>query len=165
MGRYILNRFIVSLITAWVLVTIVFFLVRLLPGDPFLSEKVTPEIKQNMMKYYGFDKPLHVQYIRYLSNLLKGDLGYSLRYKNRTVNEVIRQAFPYSADLGIRAVIFATIAGVTLGIVAALNRNKPLDYLSMFIAIVGISVPGFVIGPLLQYYFSIKLKLGSVKFK
>lgn len=159
MGRYILNRFLVSLITAWVLVTIVFFLVRLLPGDPFLSEKITPEIKQNMMKYYGFDKPLHIQYLRYITNLLKGDLGYSLRYKNRTVNEVIKQAFPYSADLGIRAVIFASIVGVTLGIIAALNRNKPFDYLSMFIAIIGISVPGFVIGPLLQYYFSIKLKL------
>ncbi|KYO64818.1 ABC transporter permease [Thermovenabulum gondwanense] len=159
MGRYILNRFLVSLITAWVLVTIVFFLVRLLPGDPFLSEKITPEIKQNMMKYYGFDKPLHIQYLRYITNLLKGDLGYSLRYKNRTVNEVIKQAFPYSADLGIRAVIFASIVGVTLGIIAALNRNKPFDYLSMLIAIIGISVPGFVIGPLLQYYFSIKLKL------
>lgn len=159
MARYILNRLVISLITAWVLVTIVFFLVRLLPGDPFLSEKVTPEIKQNMIKYYGFDKPLHIQYIRYISNLLKGDLGYSLRYKNRTVNEVIKQAFPYSADLGIRAVIFATIVGITLGIIAALNRNKPLDYLSMFIAIVGISVPGFVIGPLLQYIFAIKLKL------
>ncbi|MGB9839259.1 ABC transporter permease [Thermovenabulum sp.] len=159
MGRYILNRFLVSLVTAWVLVTIVFFLVRLLPGDPFLSEKITPEIKQNMMKYYGFDKPLHIQYLRYITNLLKGDLGYSLRYKNRTVNEVIKQAFPYSADLGIRAVIFASIVGVTLGIIAALNRNKPFDYVSMFIAIIGISVPGFVIGPLLQYYFSIKLKL------
>lgn len=159
MARYILNRLVVSLITAWFLVTIVFFLVRLLPGDPFLSEKVTPEIKQNMMEYYGFDKPLHVQYITYISNLLKGDLGYSLRYRNRTVNEVIAQAFPYSADLGIRAVIFATIVGISLGIIAALNRNKPLDYLSMFIAIVGVSVPGFVIGPLLQYIFSIKLKL------
>lgn len=159
MARYILNRLVISLITAWVLVTIVFFLVRLLPGDPFLSEKVTPEIKQNMMEYYGFDKPLHVQYITYISNLLKGDLGYSLRYRNRTVNEVIAQAFPYSADLGIRAVIFATIVGISLGIIAALNRNKPLDYLSMFIAIVGVSVPGFVIGPLLQYIFSIKLKL------
>jgi len=112
-----------------------------------------------MMEYYGFDKPLHVQYITYISNLLKGDLGYSLRYRNRTVNEVIAQAFPYSADLGIRAVIFATIVGISLGIIAALNRNKPLDYLSMFIAIVGVSVPGFVIGPLLQYIFSIKLKL------
>ncbi|ADL07431.1 ABC transporter permease [Thermosediminibacter oceani] len=159
MARYILNRLLVSLVTALVLVTIVFFLVRLLPGDPFLSEKVTPEIRQNMMKYYGFDKPLHIQYIRYISNLLKGDLGYSLRYQNRTVNQVIEDAFPYSADLGIRAVIFASIVGITLGIIAALNRNKPLDYASMFIAIVGISVPSFVIGPLLQYIFSIKLKL------
>ncbi|MCF6097115.1 ABC transporter permease [Thermovorax subterraneus] len=149
----------VSLITAWVLVTIVFFLVRLLPGDPFLSEKVTPEIKANMMRYYGLDKPIHIQYVTFLQNLLKGDFGYSLRYKNRTVNEVIKQAFPYSADLGIRAVIFATIAGVTLGIIAALNRNRTWDYLAMFIAIVGVSVPSFVIGPLLQYVFATKLNL------
>ncbi|TYP56183.1 ABC transporter permease [Thermosediminibacter litoriperuensis] len=159
MGRYILNRLFVSLITAWVLVTLVFFLIRLLPGDPFLSEKVTPEIKANMMKYYGLDKPIHIQYATFLGNLLKGDFGYSLRYKNRTVNEVINQAFPYSADLGIRAVIFAAIAGVTLGIIAALNRNRSWDYLSMFIAIVGVSVPSFVIGPLLQYVFATKLKL------
>ncbi|SHM64131.1 oligopeptide transport system permease protein [Caldanaerovirga acetigignens] len=159
MVKYILNRLLVSLITAWVLVTIVFFLVRLLPGDPFLSEKVTPEIKANMMRYYGLDKPIHIQYVTFLRNLLKGDFGYSLRYKNRTVNEVIKQAFPYSADLGIRAVIFATIAGVTLGIIAALNRNRTLDYLAMFIAIVGVSVPSFVIGPLLQYVFATKLNL------
>lgn len=159
MGRYVLNRLIVSLITAWVLVTIVFFLVRLLPGDPFLSEKITPEIRANMMKYYGLDKPLHIQYVTYLKNLLKGDFGYSLRYKNRTVNEVISQAFPYSADLGIRAVILATTAGIILGIIAALNRNKGWDYLSMFIAIVGVSVPSFVIGPILQYVFATKLNL------
>ncbi|MDN5332216.1 MAG: oligopeptide transport system permease protein [Tepidanaerobacteraceae bacterium] len=159
MGRYILNRLFVSLVTAWVLVTIVFFLVRLLPGDPFLSEKVTPEIKANMMRYYGLDKPIHIQYMTFLKNLLKGDFGYSLRYKNRTVNEVIKQAFPYSADLGIRAVIFATIVGVTLGIIAALNRNRTWDYLAMFIAIVGVSVPSFVIGPLLQYVFATKLNL------
>lgn len=159
MVKYILNRLLVSLITAWVLVTIVFFLVRLLPGDPFLSEKVTPEIKANMMRYYGLDKPIHIQYVTFLQNLLKGDFGYSLRYKNRTVNEVIKQAFPYSADLGIRAVIFATIAGVTLGIIAALNRNRTWDYLAMFIAIVGVSVPSFVIGPLLQYVFATKLNL------
>lgn len=159
MVKYILNRLLVSLITAWVLVTIVFFLVRLLPGDPFLSEKVTPEIKANMMRYYGLDKPIHIQYVTFLQNLLKGDFGYSLRYKNRTVNEVIKQAFPYSADLGIRAVIFATIVGVTLGIIAALNRNKTWDYLAMFIAIVGVSVPSFVIGPLLQYVFATKLNL------
>jgi len=159
LGRYVLNRLIVSLITAWVLVTIVFFLVRLLPGDPFLSEKITPEIRANMMKYYGLDKPLHIQYVTYLKNLLKGDFGYSLRYKNRTVNEVISQAFPYSADLGIRAVILATTAGIILGIIAALNRNKGWDYLSMFIAIVGVSVPSFVIGPILQYVFATKLNL------
>lgn len=159
MGRYILNRFLISLLTILLLVTLVFFLVRLLPGDPFLSEKVTPEIKENMMKYYGFDKPLYVQYGKFMLNLLKGDLGYSLRYKNRTVNEVIAQAFPYSADLGIRAVIFASIVGVILGIIAALNRNKVWDYVCMIIAVIGISVPNFIMGALLQYVFGVKLHL------
>ena len=159
MLRYIVKRFLISLITIWVLATVTFFLVRLLPGDPFTSEKITPQIKANMMKYYGFDKPVAVQYVRYMGNLLKGDLGSSLRYKNRTVNQVIKNAFPYSADLGIRALIFGSVMGVLLGIIAALNHNRTWDYFSIFVAVIGVSVPGFVIGGLLQYYFGVYLKI------
>ena len=157
MSKYMLKRFIISIFTIWILITIVFFLVRMLPGDPFTSNKVTPEIAKNMMKYYGLDKPLHEQYFVFMKNLFRGDLGYSLRYSGRTVNQIIADAFPRSADLGIRALIFAVIAGLMLGIVAALNQNKNWDKLSMLIAILGISVPSFIVGALLQYFFAVKL--------
>lgn len=159
MLKYIGKRFIISLITVWVLVTLTFFLVRLLPGDPFTSEKITPQIKANMLKYYGLDKPVPIQYIKYLGNMLRGEMGISLRYKNRTVNQVIKKAFPYSADLGIRALLFGTIVGILLGIVAALNHNRTWDQISIFIAVVGISVPGFIIAGLLQYFFGVYLKI------
>ncbi|HHY77742.1 MAG TPA: ABC transporter permease [Clostridiales bacterium] len=159
MVRYIIKRFIVSIITVWILVTLTFFLVRALPGDPFLSEKITPEIKANMMRYYGLDKPLPVQYATYMSNLLKGDMGYSLRYKNRTVNAIIADAFPASAELGIRSLIFSVTVGLILGIIAALNHNKGWDYASMVIAVIGVSVPSFIVGALIQYLFGIKWKI------
>jgi len=157
--RYIIKRFIVSIITVWILATLTFFLVRALPGDPFLSEKITPEIKANMMRYYGLDKPLPVQYATYMSNLLKGDMGYSLRYKNRTVNAIIADAFPASAELGIRSLIFSVTVGLILGIIAALNHNKGWDYASMVIAVIGVSVPSFIVGALIQYLFGIKWKI------
>ncbi|SHI41692.1 ABC transporter permease [Lutispora thermophila] len=159
MVRYIGKRFVISLITIWILATLTFFLIRLLPGDPFTSEKITPEIKANMMKYYGLDKPLPVQYATYMGNLLKGDMGYSLRYKNREVNNIIADAFPASADLGLRSLVFSVILGLILGIVAALNHNKFWDYACMVIAVIGVSVPSFVVGSLIQYLFGIKWKL------
>ncbi len=159
MIRYIFKRLIVSLITIWILTTIVFFLIRILPGDPFTSEKTTPQIRESMMKYYGFDRPLPVQYAKYIRNLLHGDMGYSLKYKNRTVNQVIGNAFPNSAELGIRSLIFAIPMGILLGIISALNHNKAWDYGSMIIAVIGVSVPSFIIGGLLQYVFAIRLKL------
>ena len=159
MLKYILKRFAISLVTIWILTTVVFFLIRVLPGDPFTSDKTTPQIRDSMMKYYGFDKPLPVQYAKYLKNLLQGDMGYSLKYKNRTVNQVIANAFPNSAELGIRALFFAIPMGILLGIISALNHNKAWDYGSMIIAVIGVSVPSFIIGGLLQYVFAIKLKL------
>jgi oligopeptide transport system permease protein len=156
--KYILKRFIISLITIWVLTTIVFFLIRVLPGDPFTSDKTTPQIKASMMKYYGLDKPVYVQYAKYIKNLLQGDMGYSLKFKNRTVNQVIINAFPNSAELGIRALMIAIPIGILLGIISALNHNKAWDYGSMIIAVIGVSVPSFIIGGLLQYVFAIKLK-------
>lgn len=159
MTKYILKRFVISLLTVWVLVTAVFILVRILPGDPFTSEKSTPEVRANMMKYYGFDKPLYVQYGKYISNLLHGDLGTSLKYHNMSVNDIIAQSFPYSADLGLRALIFAVVVGLALGINASLNMGKFWDYFCIIIAIIGVSVPDFILGSLLQYVFALKLKL------
>src|SRR5699024_12216805 len=105
MAKYILKRIGLSIVTLLVLTTIVFVLVRLMPGDPFSSDKMTPEIRANMEAYYGLDKSLPEQYITYMNNLLHGDLGYSMKYVNQSVNRIIADAFPYSADLGIRALI------------------------------------------------------------
>jgi oligopeptide transport system permease protein len=141
------------------LVTVVFFLVRAMPGDPFLSDKLTPEIRENMMRYYGFDRPLHTQYVRYVKNLLHGDLGVSMHYNGIPVSGIIGDSFPYSASLGIRSLILASVAGIALGVLSALNRGRFLDYFCVFIAILGVSLPDFVTGYLLQYVFAIKLKL------
>jgi oligopeptide transport system permease protein len=158
MSRYFIKRLIISILTIWILVTAVFLLIRVLPGDPFTGEKITPEIKANMMQYYGFDKPLYVQYGKYIMNLLKGDLGNSLKYHNMSVNDIIAQTFPYSADLGIRALLFALIVGLCLGINAALKMGKFWDYFCITLAIIGVSVPDFILGSLLQYVFALQLK-------
>ena len=156
MAKYILKRIGLSIVTLLVLTTIVFVLVRLMPGDPFSSDKMTPEIRANMEAYYGLDKSLPEQYITYMNNLLHGDLGYSMKYVNQSVNRIIADAFPYSADLGIRALTFAVIFGVTLGVVASLNRGKKLDAVCIIIAIIGTSIPDFIMGSLLQYFFGIR---------
>ena len=156
MAKYILKRIGLSIVTLLVLTTIVFVLVRLMPGDPFSSDKMTPEIRANMEAYYGLDKSLPEQYITYMNNLLHGVLGYSMKYVNQSVNRIIADAFPYSADLGIRALIFAVIFGVTLGVVASLNRGKKLDAVCIIIAIIGTSIPDFIMGSLLQYFFGIR---------
>ena len=159
MSRYIIKRLIMAIVTILAVATLIFFLIRLLPGDPFLDTKVPDEIQQRQKAYYGLDKPIYEQYLIYIKNLLKGDLGYSLRYKGRTVNSIITDSFPYSADLGIRALIFSTIAGIFMGIVAALKKGKGWDNITMIIAIIGVSVPSFVFGSLLQYFLSVKFKL------
>ena len=159
MSRYIIKRLIMAIVTILAVATLIFFLIRLLPGDPFLDPKVPDEIQQRQKAYYGLDKPIYEQYLIYIKNLLKGDLGYSLRYKGRTVNSIITDSFPYSADLGIRALIFSTIAGIFMGIIAALKKGKGWDNITMIIAIIGVSVPSFVFGSLLQYFLSVKFKL------
>lgn len=156
MGKYILKRIGISIITIFVLVTAVFFLVRLMPGGPFASEKMNPQIKAVMEAYYGLDKPLFIQYLTYLGNLFHGDFGYSMLYMNRTVNAVLLESFPYSFDIGIRALVFAISLGLVLGIIAALNRGKKLDFICIFIAIIGTSIPDFIMGGVLQYFFGIK---------
>ena len=159
MAKYIVKRLLISLATLLVLITAVFFLVRLMPGDPFASEKMPPDVKANLEAYYGLDKPMIVQYFTYMGQLLKGNMGYSMVYSNKTVNSIVASTFPYSADLGIRALCFAVFFGITLGIIAALRRGKPLDYGCILIAIIGTSVPDFIMGSLLQYFFGVQWKL------
>ncbi|WP_156299567.1 ABC transporter permease [Streptobacillus canis] len=151
--KFILKRIFTGLLTLWLVITITFFLLHKLPGDPFDSEKaIPPKIKENLMQMYDLDKPLSVQYAKYLKNISKGDLGISMKERGRTVNSIIKRSFPVSADLGIRAVLFGLVFGIPLGIAAALKRGKKMDHFSMIIAVIGISVPSFVIAGILQLY-------------
>lgn len=156
MAKYVLKRVIAAIATLFVLITVVFFLVRLMPGEPFTSEKLTPEIRENMMAYYGFDKPLIQQYFTYMGNLLHGDFGYSMKMTNKTVNNIIASTFPFSADLGIRALVMSVSFGLVLGSLAALNRGRKLDFVCVIVAILGTSIPDFIMGAFLQYVFGIK---------
>jgi oligopeptide transport system permease protein len=158
MLRYTVKRFFASVLTIWILVTAVFFLVRSLPGDPFSEEKVTQAVRVNLEKYYGMDKPIYMQYFVYLGNLLKGDMGYSLHNANQKVNTIISNTFPKSADLGLRSLLIAILVGLPLGVFAALQRGRVVSHISIVVAIIGISVPNFVMGYMLQYFFSYKLK-------
>lgn len=157
MAKYIAKRLFFALVTLWVLITLTFFAMRLMPGDPFIGEKAIPEAtKIALEKKYGLDKPVIAQYGIYMLNVVKGDLGDSLHYK-RPVTTIIGETFPVSAELGARALIFAVIAGLFLGVVAAKKRGTKWDTATMFIAVIGVSVPSFIVGALLQYFLSLKL--------
>ena len=158
MFRYIMKRIIYAILTLFVLITLVFFMERMLPGDPFIGEKsVSATTLANMNAKYGLDKPLIIQYLLYMGNCLHLDLGTSIVY-NRDVMSIISDSFLVSADLGIRALIFASIAGILLGMIAALKRGTGWDTFSMFIAMVGVSVPSFILGALFQYFLALQLR-------
>lgn len=163
MKKYIIRRIFISLITIWMLATVSFFLLRSLPGNPFQTETLlSAEVQTRMISYYGLDKPLVEQYAIYMKNLLKGDMGYSLKYTNRSVNSIIADSFPISAELGLRALALAVPLGLLLGVIAARRRGKAADYLCVFVAVIGISVPSFIAGTLLQYVFAVKLNVFPV---
>ncbi len=150
MKKYLLKRFVMSIITLWAIVTITFFLMHAIPGNPFAKEgKMPPVVYENLQKKYGLDKPLYQQYFIYLGNLVRGDFGESMKSRVETVNDMIERGFPVSARLGAQALVFALIFGPALGAMAALYQNKIPDYISMIVAIIGISVPSFVMGTFL----------------
>ncbi len=159
MTRYIIKRLAYALLTLFLLITLTFFMMRMLPGDPFIGDKtVSPTTMANMNAKYGLDQPLIVQYLRYMGNCLRGDLGVSIVY-NRDVMGIVSESFLVSADLGIRALIFAVVIGVLLGAVAAIRRGGFMDSFSMFVAMIGVSVPSFILGALLQYFLALQLRL------
>ncbi|MEQ1770209.1 MAG: ABC transporter permease [Devosia sp.] len=159
MLRYILKRFLIALVAVFVLATITFFMLRLVPGDPFAGPRITPEVKLRLREHYGLERPLIEQYLVYMGNLLHGDLGLSLAKRGHTVNTIIGDAFPVSLDLGLRAMAISIVFGLLFGVIAALNRGKALDYLTVVLVLVGISVPSFVLAGILQYYFGVHWKL------
>ncbi len=155
--QYILKRVLYSVITIFVLIALTFTLMQLLPGDPFIGDKAIPEAtKEALYAKYGLDKSTFEQFFLYLGNVLKGDLGVSVP-DGRAVTDIIAQAFPVSLELGIRALIFAFIMGILLGVIAAVKRGTVWDTTAMFFALVGVSVPSFIIGSLLQYFLGLRL--------
>jgi oligopeptide transport system permease protein len=158
MIKFIIKRLLELIPVLLISITIVFFLVRLAPGGPFTAEKsFSKEAIERLNEHYGLDKPIMVQYGTYLLNLLKGDLGPSFQYPSRSVNEIISETFPVSLELGAWAMLFALVVGLTSGIVASLRPNTLQDHVPMGIAMTGICMPSFVLGPILILVFGLWL--------
>ncbi len=158
--RYFLRRALTSLLALWLIVTITFTIMHLIPGGPFASEKKLPDaILRNLEQRYHQNDPLYKQYAGYLINLLQGDLGPSFKYENRTVNSIIRESFPVSAALGSLAIALSLSAGILAGIVAALRQNRWQDYTAMIMVTFGFSLPSFILSGLLMYVFAYKLRI------
>jgi oligopeptide transport system permease protein len=160
MWRYSLRRLAGAIPTLFVVMTAAFFMMRLAPGGPFDRERMlTPEVEANIRKAYNLDEPLVVQYGIYLSKLLRGDLGPSFKYQDYTVVELIGNGFPVSFRIGITAIVLALIVGGAFGILAALRQNSLIDHAVMAIAMIGITVPNFVMAPLMTLIIRVYLRL------
>lgn len=160
MLKYILKRILLAIVTIWAVATLTFFLMNMVPGGPFLSEKaISPQATAALEAKYGLDKPLGQQYLTYMLDASHGDFGDSLKQRGRTVMDIIKMKFPVSARVGGVSVLVALIVGVPLGCIAALKRGKFLDSLISVISTCGIAVPSFVICTLLLYFFGVKLQI------
>ena len=160
MARYIGRRLLYMIVTLFVIVVLTFVLMKILPGSPFDTErfeKLTPEQQAAALERYGLDKPIPVQFLRYLGNTLRGDLGTSFYYTNIPVTRVIFSRLGPSMLVGAQAILVGLAIGLSLGIVAACRHNGFVDNFTMVIAVLGISVPNFVVAALLQYYVGLKL--------
>ncbi|AZS14495.1 ABC transporter permease [Paenibacillus lutimineralis] len=167
MVRYIANKLFYTLVSLFILISATFFLMKAIPGDPFMSEKKVPEeIRLRLMEQYGLDKPVFEQYTRYLGNIVQGDLGISMKKLNQEVSGIIGQTFSASLKLGLVAIVVSVIVGVVLGLLAALYHRKVIDNVTMVLAVLGIAVPSFVLASLLQFVFASKLHwLPTMGFK
>lgn len=160
MLKYILKRILLAIVTIWAVATLTFFLMNMVPGGPFLSEKaISPQATAALEAKYGLDKSLWQQYLTYMAGASHGDFGDSLKQRGRTVMDIISMKFPVSARVGGVSVLVALLFGVPLGCIAALKRGKFLDNLISVISTCGIAVPSFVICTLLLYFFGVKLQI------
>ena len=158
MLRFIIRRVVVIIPMLFIIVTITWGLIRLAPGNFYTGEKkLAPAIEQNLREKYGLNKPWYVQYRKVLWNMARFDFGNSLRYEGQSVNQILLKALPVSATLGLCAYLFALAVGITTGTLAALRQNSWIDYASMALAMLGISIPNFVLGPLLALVFALTL--------
>ncbi len=162
MVKYVLKRIGAGMLSVFVLITITFFLLHIIPGGPFSpaeNRNVPPKILEKVSEQYGLNDPIPEQYIRYLKNLAQGDLGTSFKKQDTTVNELIAQGFPVSAKVGLWGVLISLAAGIPLGVIAAVKRGKWPDGAAMVFATIGVSVPSFVICVLMMYFFCEKWKI------
>ena len=160
MTRYVVRRLLGLIPTLFIIITLSFFIIRVAPGGPFAAEKELPQqVRENIERKYHMDEPLIQQYGRYLFDVIRGDLGPSFRYQDHDVNYYIFNALPNSLLLGITALGLAIFLGIGVGIISAVRQNTWADYLSMSVAVIGISVPLFVIGPALMYFLALQWQL------
>jgi oligopeptide transport system permease protein len=164
MVRYVAKRVAYMLVTLFVIISITFFISKLLPGTPFADDKLTPQLREVLFEKYGLDEPVYVQYAKYMLSVTQGDLGNSFYFEGRPVTQMILEAAPVSAFVGIQAVIFGLIVGMVLGVVAALWHNTVWDTMAVVVAVLGVSVPSFVLGPILQYWLGVQLGLFPIAF-
>ncbi len=160
MGNYVIKRALLAIVTLWLVATITFALMNLVPGGPFLSEKAPSEATLKALnEKYGLDQPKIVQYKNYMVKLVKGDMGPSMKQRGRTVKQIITTGFKVSAKIGGISILLAVLIGVPLGSIAALNRGKWIDNVIIVLSTFGIAVPSFVVSTVLMLIFSVKLDL------
>jgi len=160
MFRFVLKRIGVSLFTLWIIITITFIIMHSIPGDPLTRDKKLPEaIQISIEEQYHLNEPLWKQYAYYFQGLAHGEFGPSLKYEGVTVNEIIAQGFPVSAQLGLVALVVMLLIGIPAGIISALHQNRWQDHCAMFLATLGVAIPNFVLATLLIYIFGVKLEL------
>ena len=167
MTKFIIRRLLVSIPVIFLMILATFALVHAMPGGPFdtVGERAMPEqMRQILERRYGLDKPLYEQFFLYLFNLLKGDLGPMLRLRSQDVNDIVAQTFPVSFQLGVLSLILGYTIGVPAGIIAALNHNRFVDYVATTLAVIGVSVPNLVLGPILILVFGVWLDWFPIAF-
>lgn len=159
MAKYIIKRFFMMIATILIIATLTFALMHSIPGSPFDEERTSnPTIQANLEKFYKLDEPMHIQYLYYLKSIVTFDFGPSIKKPNESVNELLARGFPISFELGMVTILVALLSGVTLGTLAALRHNGIIDYSAMTFAVVGISVPNFVLATVLIQQIAVNLE-------
>ncbi|MCP5505866.1 MAG: ABC transporter permease [Chlamydiales bacterium] len=161
--RYLVRKVLILFLSLFLVATLTFFLMQAAPGDPLMQEQAVPEeIMKSMYAHFGLDQPWYVQYVKYLKGLITWNLGPSFKYEGRTVNDIINEGFPVSLVLGLEAICISLFMGIVLGTIAAVRRSRWQDHAAMILAVIGISVPNFIMATFLQYLFAMKLDLFPV---
>jgi oligopeptide transport system permease protein len=164
MLRYVARRVVYMFAALFIIISVTWFISKLLPGTPFADQKLSEQTRAQLFEKYGLDEPWPVQYGKYMLNVAQGDLGNSYYFQGRPVTEIILARLPISAFVGVQAVLIGLVIGLVLGIVAALRHNSFWDSAATVLAVLGVSVPSFVLGPILQYWFGVKLEWFPIAF-